>query len=80
MGVVPDVVKVELDASGLPWTVELCAKHYAVRVQGRLAGILPRGGKSLRQEAYKRVVLNLRSQVRRLVSELKDGAKGEMGS
>lgn len=59
----------EVVAAGLKYTIDDGGKHYQVRVSGKLAAILPKG-KSLRGEADRRAILNMRAQVRRVVKEV----------
>lgn len=64
---VPKELEAELDATGLPWGLEIGKTHKKIKLSGRLVGILPHGKK---QEADRRSLLNTISQVRRLAKEL----------
>ena len=68
---VPKVILEELESCGLPFVFEYGANHVHIRVSGRLAGILP-GGKNAKQGSDIRAVLNVRSQVRRIVAAVKE--------
>ena len=68
---IPNMVQAVLDeatAAGLQYTVEDGGKHYKVRVAGKLAAILPKG-KAIKDETDRRVLLNMRAQVRRAINE-----------
>lgn len=60
-------VKKALEETGLPWTVETGAKHFKVRLDGRLAGTFPLGKKT---EASPCANQNLISSIKRLAREL----------
>lgn len=64
---VPKELEAELDATGLPWRLEIGKSHRKIRLAGRLVGILPHGKK---QEADRRQLLNTIAQVRRMAKEL----------
>ena len=71
---IPNMVQAVLDeatAAGLQYTVEDGGKHYKVRVAGKLAAILPKGGKGLKDETDRRALLNMRAQVRRVINEVR---------
>lgn len=68
---VPKMVLEELEQSGLPWRLETGGRHYKLIVGERLAGILPFSGKEQRQERHRRVELNMRACVRRIIKELR---------
>lgn len=40
---VPKPIKTALDATGLPWSIESGSRHFHIRLDGRLVGILPQG-------------------------------------
>ena len=61
----------ELATSGVPYEIENGARHYKIKVGGRLCGILPRTGKPNTE----RSVLNVRAQVRRAIQEYKEEKK-----
>jgi len=63
----PERLREALDATGLPWVIELGGKHYKVRLAGRLVSVYPKGKG---HEADKRVLLNTITQVRRAAREL----------
>lgn len=70
---VPNFVQEVLDEAvqaGLEYTLEDGGKHYKVRVAGKLAAILPKG-KSLKSESNRRVILNMRAQMRRVINEVR---------
>lgn len=60
----------EVTEAGLDYTIEDGSKHFKVRVAGKLAAILPKG-KALRAETDRRVLLNMRAQVRRVINEVR---------
>lgn len=71
---VPNFVQEVLDEAvqaGLEYTVEDGGKHYKIRVAGKLAAILPKGGKGLKNETDRRVLLNMRAQMRRVINEVR---------
>jgi hypothetical protein len=57
----------ELEASGLAWDVENGGAHLKLKIEGRLAGVLPRAGAS---SEGGRAFKNVRAQARRLIREL----------
>lgn len=70
---VPNFVQEVLDEvteAGLEYTIEDGGKHYKVRVAGKLAAILPKG-KALKEESNRRVILNMRAQMRRVINEVR---------
>lgn len=70
---VPNFVQEVLDEAvqaGLQYTIEDGGKHFKVRVAGKLAAILPKG-KALRAETDRRVLLNMRAQMRRVINEVR---------
>lgn len=70
---IPNLVQVVLDeatAAGLQYTIEEGGKHYKVRVAGKLAAILPKGN-AIKGETDRRVLLNMRAQVRRVINEVR---------
>lgn len=60
----------EVTEAGLDYTIEDGSKHFKVRVAGKLAAILPKG-KALRAETDRRVLLNMRAQMRRVINEVR---------
>lgn len=65
----PPAVRDELDASGLPWSVEIGGKHFRLLVDGQLATIFPRGtGRDIKSRQGR----NLLAHVRRFLKERKD--------
>lgn len=62
----PPLVEKELAPLKGRWTIELGGRHYKIKVDGHLAGILPYGRST---ERNKRSELNLRSNIRRLIAE-----------
>ncbi len=70
---VPNFVQEVLDEvteAGLQYTIEDGTKHFKIRVAGKLAAILPKG-KSIKAESDRRVLLNMRAQVRRVINEVR---------
>ncbi len=70
---IPNWIQVVLDEAteaGLDYTIEDGSKHFKVRVAGKLAAILPKG-KALRAETDRRILLNMRAQVRRVINEVR---------
>ena len=70
---IPNEIQVALDevtAAGLQYTIEEGSKHFKVRVAGKLAAILPKG-KAIKCETDRRVLLNMRAQVRRVINEVR---------
>jgi hypothetical protein len=63
----PERLREALDATGLPWVIELGGKHYKVRLAGKLVSIYPKGKG---HETDKRALLNTITQVRRAAREL----------
>jgi len=64
----PNEMRAELDATGIPWEIEPGKKHQKIKLGGRLVAILPHGKE---QSAHKRSLLNAVTQVRRMARELK---------
>lgn len=60
------MMKVALEETGLPWSLEPGGKHLKIILGGRLAGILPLCGRS----NTNRSELNTRAQIRRIAREL----------
>lgn len=56
-----------LNATGLPWNVELGGKHIKIKLQGRLVAIQPRGPI---KEQKNRATLNIISQIKRAAREI----------
>lgn len=67
---VPPELAAALDATGLPWEVEIGKKHRKIRLAGRLVTVIPHGPK---QEANKRVVFNTIKNVRHMEKTIKEG-------
>jgi hypothetical protein len=59
---VPQLVRDELESCGLPWDVVNGGKHFQLRLNGQLVGILPKG-RCPRE--MRRTELAQRSNVRR---------------
>lgn len=55
-----------LRETGLPWSVELGTRHFKIKLDGQLVGIMPKGAGS---SADKRPWFNLRAQIRRAAKE-----------
>jgi hypothetical protein len=68
----PKVVREELEATGLDWTIERGGKHQHIRLEGYLAGILPGAGVD---ESTKFGTRNVIASIRRKARELKNGRK-----
>lgn len=66
---VPKEVEDELNATGLPWGVELGGKHVKIKLVGRLVGILPLNGRNI-QQANSVPMKNTIAQIRRAAREL----------
>lgn len=69
---VPDLIMRELRQSGCDFAIEKGTRHYKIKVEGRLVGILPKDWRGVR-DTYRRDLLNVRAQVRRAILK----AKGE---
>lgn len=70
---IPNWIQAVLDEAteaGLDYTIEDGSKHFKVRVAGKLAAILPKG-KALRAETDRRILLNMRANVRRVINEVR---------
>jgi hypothetical protein len=59
-------IRPDLEALGLAWTVENGAKHYKLRIEGRLVSVMSRGPRI----AERREIANTRARIRRLAREL----------
>lgn len=68
-GVVPGPVRDALEETRLPWNIELGGKHWKIRLDGRLVGILPKGKKM--QDASDRPIKNTVAQIRRTAREIR---------
>lgn len=62
MRTIPEPLREALEATGLPWAITEGTRHLQVRVDGRLAGILPKNGRM----PDVRELRNTIAQVRRL--------------
>ena len=70
---IPNTVQSALDevtTAGLEYAVEDGGKHYKLRVDGVLAGILPKGPAS-KGASNRRPLLNMRAQIRRIINDVK---------
>lgn len=56
----PKVVRSALEATGKPWEVVLGKKHHKIKVNGKLAGILPRGKLGSKDRALKNIVAQIK--------------------
>ena len=65
---IPSIILDALKETGLNYAIENGGKHYKIKLEGRLTGILPFG----RGSSDPRSCLNIRSQIRRTASELKN--------
>jgi len=70
---IPPSLRAALEETGLPWGVELGGRHWKLRVNGRLAGILPRSGVN---ESDPRALKNTIAQVRRCAAGRMDRLNG----
>ena len=66
---VPKEIEYELNATGLPWDVELGGKHVKIKLAGRLVGILPLNGRNI-QQTNSVPMKNTIAQIRRAAREL----------
>jgi hypothetical protein len=66
---VPRVIRDELEATGLPWSVERGSRHQHVRLAGRLVGILPTCGTD---ENPGRAMKNVIAGIRRKAKEMRN--------
>ena len=71
----PPILLKELD--GLPWTLVPGTRHWHLRINGHLVGILPHGS-SKDEESSQTPVYNLRSNIRRWVRE--NAVQGQRGT
>jgi hypothetical protein len=58
---IPDKLRSVLDETGIPWALESGAKHYKIKLAGKLVGILPHS----RREPEAQDLRNTIAQVRR---------------
>ena len=65
---IPSIILDALKETGLNYAIENGGRHFKLKLENRLVGILPFGKGS----SDKRAELNIRSQVRRMASELKN--------
>lgn len=61
-------MRADLEATGLPYTIETGSRHRKIKILGHLVGILPMKGVDNRGD--RRAYLNVRAQIRRKVKEL----------
>lgn len=59
-----EVLRPELERTGLPWRIENGRRHKKIILAGQLVGIIPMSGKGSLARGC-RAVLNIRSQIRR---------------
>lgn len=64
---IPKTILAELQRAEIPWRLETGGRHHKLIVGGRLAGILPLGGRAEGRSANLRAEMNLRTQVRRIL-------------
>lgn len=57
-----DLLRPDLDATGLPWRTCMGKKHIKIFVDSRMVGILPRDARGVHDG---RALLNVRAQIRR---------------
>lgn len=65
----PRELRAELEATGLPWTLERGSRHLHLRVGGRLAAILPYGTGASVDRAMRNTIAQIRRTVRQLKQE-----------
>ena len=65
---VMEVLRPELEASGLPWSIDNGGKHLKLRLGGRLIGVLPKGSSHTQDP---RATKNLVAQIRRAAREMR---------
>ena len=64
-------IRADLDATGLPYTLERGTRHLKIKLCGYLVGIIPMKGKD--NVGDRRTYLNVRSQIRRKAKEISNG-------
>lgn len=69
---IPKDVRALLDDSGLSWEAVGGGSHIKLKIQGRLAGILPLHKKAIAAKGSERAKLNTITQIKRLVNELSE--------
>lgn len=69
MGKAEKQIRADLDATGLPYTLERGTRHLKIKLCGYLVGIIPMKGRDNVGDC--RSYLNDRSQIRRKAKELK---------
>lgn len=65
---VEKMVRVDLEATGLPYVLEQGSRHVKVKLAGYLVGVLPMNDRN--SASHERAYLNIRSQIRRKAKEL----------
>lgn len=68
---VPPTIQEELDSSGVPFSIKRGSRHFKIFVGGALCGIFPMNGKF----PNRRAELNVRSQLRRKINDVKNEDK-----
>lgn len=62
----PKSLKRELDRTGMPWEIEPGRKHYKVKLDGQIVGVLPQGSGYQEGSAAQRVLF---ARIRRYARE-----------
>ena len=68
MKIDPKTVKA-LEATGLPWSLELSKKHTKILLDGRFVGIVPQNGRIVEGRAQ----MNVIAQIKRAAKEATTG-------
>jgi hypothetical protein len=68
-GILPDRVREALEETLLPWNLEIGGKHWKIKLDGRLVGVLPKSKKM--QDASGRPIKNTIAQIRRTAKEIR---------
>lgn len=57
-------IKIALDATGLPWSLDRGGRHYKIVLNGRLIGIIPYGKGTENDRATRNIIAQIRRTVR----------------
>ncbi len=68
-GILPDRVREALEETLLPWNLEIGGKHWKIKLDGRLVGVLPKSKKM--HDASGRPIKNTIAQIRRTAKEIR---------
>lgn len=63
---IPSIIEQTLKETGLPWEIQKGTKHYHIKVNNMLVGILPKGSK----EAKPRTIKNCVSQIKKAAKDI----------